>query len=155
MTDKQFKAKCQKNRDNKKRAKKFAKKNIQRFSKYELYFEAVLKILNVSYERQHIIPRGESFYLLDFYLPEYNLCFEIDGKEHEKNLEYDQQRDFFCLNKFAIVTHRIKNEQVLNVLPEVMAKVNSIIAEAHKDKEQINAKVDELVYQKMQSEFNS
>jgi len=48
----------------------------------ELKMKLLLRELGVDYEFQKIYYVGYSFYIVDFYLPEYNLVVEIDGQQH-------------------------------------------------------------------------
>ena len=51
------------------------------------------------------------FYIDDFYCSELKLIIELDGKIHERNKEYDSERDSKLLNK-GIYVQRIKNEEL-------------------------------------------
>ena len=44
---------------------------------------------------------------LDFYLFEYNVDFEIDGKQHDNRQKFDQFRDE-TLKKHGLIVYRIK-----------------------------------------------
>jgi very-short-patch-repair endonuclease len=81
--------------------------------------------------RQHpifysIINERVEFFIADFYCSELKLIIELDGKIHEKNKEYDFERDLKLLNK-GIYVLRIKNEDldnmnsVLNILNETIS----------------------------------
>lgn len=61
---------------------------------YELKMKLILTELGVKYEFQKIYYVGYSNYIVDFYLPEYNLVLEIDGQQHyEWNAKiYDKLR---------------------------------------------------------------
>ena len=48
----------------------------------ELKMKLLLNELGVKYEFQKIYYVGYSFYIVDFYIPEYNLVVEIDGQQH-------------------------------------------------------------------------
>jgi very-short-patch-repair endonuclease len=66
--------------------------------------------------RQHpifysIIDKRVEFFIADFYCSELKLIIELDGKIHEKNREYDSERDSKLLNK-GIYVLRIKNEEL-------------------------------------------
>jgi len=69
--------------------------------------------------RQHpifysIINKRVEFFIADFYCSELKLIIELDGKIHEKNKEYDSERDLKLLNK-CIYVLRIKNEELDNM----------------------------------------
>jgi very-short-patch-repair endonuclease len=87
--------------------------------------------------RQHpifysIINKRVEFFIADFYCSKLKLIIELDGKIHEKNREYDSERDLKLLNKGVYVI-RIKNEElddinsVLNILNETINKCISQI----------------------------
>ena len=66
--------------------------------------------------RQHpifysIINKRVEFFIADFYCSELKLIIELDGKIHEKNREYDSERDLKLLNK-GIYVLRVKNEEL-------------------------------------------
>ena len=48
----------------------------------ELKMKLILNELNIKYEFQKIFYVGFSFYIVDFYLPDYNCVIEIDGQQH-------------------------------------------------------------------------
>ena len=65
------------------------------------------------------------FYIADFYCAKLKLIIEVDGKIHESQKEYDNERDSKLLEK-GIYVFRIKNEEVSD--PENTIKIiNTII----------------------------
>lgn len=50
---------------------------------YKYYYEPNFKILN---------------YRVDFYIPEFKVCLEVDGAQHAHKLEYDSRRDIDIRN---------------------------------------------------------
>ena len=54
------------------------------------------------------------FYIADFYCAQLRLIIEVDGKIHEKQLEYDKERDSKLLAK-GIYVYRIKNEELTDI----------------------------------------
>jgi len=59
------------------------------------------------------------FYIPDFYAHEIRVAVELDGKIHDLQKEYDQDRDFI-LKQNQISVIRFKNQEVLNM--EILKK---------------------------------
>jgi len=83
----------------------------------EIKFKAVLKSIGVKYEYQHIIFVDEfgKFFILDFYLPDYNIGIEIDGGYHftHEQMLRDSERTKLILRKIKIRSVlRFTNNQV-------------------------------------------
>ena len=73
-------------------------------------------LLGYRFLRQHPIfyrvdKEWIEFYVADFYCSKLKLIIEVDGKVHEKQIEYDSERDLKLLNK-GISVVRIKNEEL-------------------------------------------
>jgi hypothetical protein len=90
----------------------FIKRNGRRDSKIpfgEAVILEILKINNIKYEYQKTIYHKDgSHQFMDFYLPDYNMCIEYNGRQHyEKtsitNLQHQQKQDFkkykYCESK--------------------------------------------------------
>ena len=81
----------------------------------EKFFEVVLKNNGIKFDSERKIKKMDlglncsMNYFLDFYLPDYNLDLEIDGRQHEMpdRIKSDAIRDE-ALNKFGIKVYRIK-----------------------------------------------
>ena len=54
-------------------------------------------------------------YILDFYLPEYKVCIEVDGSSHFRRTAYDAMRTKY-LREQGIIVMRFKNEEMHNHL---------------------------------------
>lgn len=83
----------------------------------EIQFKAVLKAIGVKYEFQHIVfinTKG-NFFILDFYLPDYNVGVEIDGGYHFTHEQYikDEKRTR-TIFKFIKIRNiiRFKNSEI-------------------------------------------
>jgi leucyl-tRNA synthetase len=67
------------------------------------------------------------FFIADFYCSQLKLIIEVDGKIHEKQREYDIERDSKLLEK-GIYVIRIKNEELIDtdrsnaILHEIIQK---------------------------------
>lgn len=53
------------------------------------------------------------FYIADFYCAEHKLVIEIDGKVHDHQKDYDQQRTI-VLENLGLKVIRFKNEELVN-----------------------------------------
>lgn len=67
------------------------------------------------------------FYMLDIYISSLQLAIELDGNQHENQLQYDQKRDDCLLNDWGIVTLRFKNKEVLK--PGFYKVIKSVLVE--------------------------
>jgi very-short-patch-repair endonuclease len=72
----------------------------------------------LKFRRQHIIHA----YIVDFYCPAARLVIEIDGAVHEKQEEYDQERDKI-LQELGYQVIRFKNADVEKNLDLVVAGI--------------------------------
>ena len=70
---------------------------------------------NLKFRRQQII---EGF-IVDFYCHSLGLVIEIDGKIHEKQIEYDRDRDKILSTKDLHIL-RFTNEQVIESIDSVL-----------------------------------
>jgi very-short-patch-repair endonuclease len=95
----------------------------------ELLFKSMLDIANEEYEFQKVMvvdnrtkskkkrelaPNDLKMYILDFFLPKYNVCYEIDGRSVHWTKEgraKDRIRDR-VMNSIGIRTIRLTNDQV-------------------------------------------
>ena len=84
------------------------------------------KLCGVRVKRQY----GLGPFILDFYIPKARLAIEIDGKIHLKKeqRERDLNKDTF-LTENGIKVVRFTNEEVLNHIENVFAKLEAIINE--------------------------
>lgn len=73
-------------------------------------------------------------YILDFYVPRLQACFEIDGGYHDLRKDYDKRREEFCLSK-GVRTIRYRNEEVLkpNARDQVRKDILAYIEKYRKD----------------------
>ena len=55
-----------------------------------------------------------SFFIADFYCAEHRLVIEVDGKIHDHQKDYDEQRDKI-INEMGIKVLRVKNKEVKNI----------------------------------------
>ena len=73
----------------------------------------ILELRKIGYIREKRIFHHNSFYLIDIFIPDYNMCVEIDGSSHDlpENIEKDKKRDQFLKDNWYWV-FRIKNEDI-------------------------------------------
>lgn len=100
----------------------------------EKKFKAVLKALDVKYEYQHIVFINDkgNFFILDFYLPDYNVGIEIDGGYHFTAKQYvkDSERTKLILRFIKIRSIlRFKNKEI-DTNQEFLNKVKRILDES-------------------------
>lgn len=91
----------------------FKSENENSNNPYELKFKSILDSIDIKYEYQKVFNVDKKFYIVDFYIPENNIIFEIDGYIHDNKdrLIKDRERD----NSFAkhgILTVRFKCSEV-------------------------------------------
>ena len=101
-------------RDRKKLARSRVRKLRLNATKFEYMFRSKLKRAKIKHVFQKAFYDEWYFMIVDFYIPNYKVVFEIDGKQHWKNYDQirkDAKHEVF-LNKKKIRVIRIKNEDV-------------------------------------------
>ncbi len=85
-----------------------------------VFWEAVKgnKVAGLHFRRQQIIDG----FIADFYCSELKLVVEIDGGVHEKQKDYDRDRDRI-IRTHDIVVWRVSNKEVLCGIGKVLDKV--------------------------------
>jgi len=88
------------------------------------------KLNGLKFLRQHPVEyqyvQGQPyFFIADFYCDEKKLIIEVDGKVHDFQKDFDQNRDTI-LASLGLVTLRIKNEELVDVY-EVLKKIREFI----------------------------
>lgn len=98
---------------------------IENITRAEVYFKLLLTKLNIKYTFQYIkFVSAYQFYILDFYLPKYNICIELDGKHHYEDIKqynHDVERDS-SLKGLGIKTLRFPNKVAMSMLKEDLLK---------------------------------
>jgi very-short-patch-repair endonuclease len=85
----------------------------KRQTEEEIIFKEYLEYYGIKYVFQKGFIAGDGFCIADFYLPEFNMVVEIDGKYHEtaKQKIRDHFKDkYYAKRKMKVL--RIKNEDV-------------------------------------------
>ena len=117
---------------NKKQIIEFAREQRKNMTPAEKFLWNVLRNRNFEgkkFLRQHpliyenINDRKLSFFIADFYCAEHRLVVELDGKIHDFQKDYDEQRDFI-INEMGIKVLRIRNEEVKDI-GEVKEKIKA------------------------------
>ena len=75
-------------------------------------------MLGLKFRRQHVV---EGF-IADFYCHALKLVIEVDGRVHENQVEYDQERQAFFEQNNLIVM-RFSNQEILMDIKHVLAKI--------------------------------
>lgn len=95
-------------------------------TKQEEKLEKEICKLGVRYRTQHIELRARA--ILDFYLPDYNLCIEVDDKSHERKIKKDRERTE-RLTGLGIRTIRFTNFQVDSQIEKVLTQIRAEIGQ--------------------------
>lgn len=76
-----------------------------------------LRGMGIRFRCQEPINYGRKWYIMDFFLNDYNVCLEADGTSHRKreSEQYDKIRDE-RLATLGIRTARIENEYLHNFM---------------------------------------
>ncbi len=75
-------------------------------------------LLGLHFRRQQIV----SGFIVDFYCHSASLAVEVDGPSHERNADYDAERDQ-VLAGLGIHVLRVTNEAAMNHLRKVLARI--------------------------------
>jgi len=93
------------------------RKNIlkSKLTDAELKFESILKKHNIKYRSQKGFFIGNSYRIVDFYIPHpIKVAIEIDGIYHNNTKSYDFKKDTLLFEERDIKTVRLTNDFVLN-----------------------------------------
>lgn len=107
------------------KSKKYRQELILKETFYEHVFKTFLKGLR--YEQQKVIFINEwEFFIVDFYIPKYNLVIEIDGKQHDENKEYDLYRTKKLKSIGIRKVLRFTNEDIKTMNPKRIKEILTI-----------------------------
>lgn len=90
-------------------------------------FKKLLKATGYRFMSEKIIYKEVSFYIVDFYIPDKNLCIELDGGYHDtpEQREKDFIRDKYLLGR-GYQNWRMTNEEAVSMtVEEIKAKIDS------------------------------
>ena len=101
--------------DIKRIAKKYRTELMRNRTNAEKVFAYILVRLKVKFKEQYIVYPSKSFYIVDFYVPDHKIIFEIDGKQHytQEGIKKDHKRDT-SLATLGYSVKRFRNEEVYN-----------------------------------------
>lgn len=88
-------------------------------SKLEIFIENFLKENNIGYIKEKTFDwlKYDNYMFLDFYLPEYRMCIECQGKQHFEPIEYfDGEEGFKKLKERDKLKYDLCKEQGIKVL---------------------------------------
>ena len=94
-------------------------------TRHEKKLEKQLCKLGVRYRTQHIVLAAKA--ILDFYLPDQEICIEVDDPGHEKRQKKDQQRTE-RLAGLGIRVIRFTNEDVDKRMKSVIASIRDAVS---------------------------
>jgi len=88
------------------------------------------QLSNLKFYRQHPLIYEEDrgrlhFFIADFYCAEHKLVIELDGKIHEKQRNYDRERDLI-IEKLGLSVVRFKNKET-DEMGKLLRKIESCI----------------------------
>lgn len=81
------------------------------------------KNFNCKFKRQHSIGN----FIVDFYCPAKKLVIELDGRQHLKNKDYDEERKWY-FESLGIKEIRFWNSEIDNNLKGVMEKIKPLLS---------------------------
>jgi very-short-patch-repair endonuclease len=70
-------------------------------------------------------------FIVDFYCPQARLVVEVDGEIHQKQVEEDAVRQDF-LERLGGRVVRFSNDEVMNALPNILRRIDQVVAEQSK-----------------------
>lgn len=110
-------------------ANEFADENRRMATPAAKHFKKLLTLSGFRFKSEKIVYKEVSFYIVDFYIPDRNLCIELDGGYHNtpEQKAKDVERDRFMESK-GYHNWRMTNEEALALTrDEVVAKIKSFI----------------------------
>jgi very-short-patch-repair endonuclease len=90
------------------------------------------RLCGYHFRRQQVIDR----FIVDFYCHRAGLVVEVDGSVHEKQEEYDRERDFYLRSR-GLRVMRFTNTDVNRQLETVLAAILEACAEAGKEERDV------------------
>ena len=106
----------------KKVSKLYRQENLLNEGFYEKQFRNYLT--NYRYIPQKVFFYNHyDFFIADFYLPDYNIVIEIDGKQHELDKEYDSYRTNILKSLGVRKVLRFKNSDFKTISPQRIREI--------------------------------
>jgi very-short-patch-repair endonuclease len=125
MAKKRKKKKITKAKQNK--ANQYADARRKNPTPAEKYFRKLLVATGIRFKSEKVVYKQKSFYIVDFYIPDKNLCIELDGGYHEdpKQKQKDFLRDKYLLGQ-GYQNWRMTNEEAMTLtVQQVKEKIES------------------------------
>lgn len=90
---------------------------LKRQTKSEIDFAKLLDSLNIKYIAQKGFIVGNNFCIVDFYIPDYKTCVELDGGYHyeDTQIKRDLNRDFYLNKQRGFGVLHINNDSLPNL----------------------------------------
>ncbi len=90
-----------------------------------------IESLGVSFVHQAVVPGPKRDFIIDFMLPEHNLCVEYDGHSRhytESGIEHDKLRDDWMMKEYGVRTIRIHRDKAFIPNNELQAFISREIS---------------------------
>lgn len=94
-----------------------------------------VRALGLKYDDRRFWHGHHGGYAMDFSLPKFKLCIELDGDSHKDQEEYDKHRDEFLLKNHGWNTLRFSNEEVKTDINSVVDRIYEYILLYGKEEE--------------------
>lgn len=106
---------------------KYASRLVSTETNAEAFLKALLLKADITFEDQKIVLGNHVFYIADFYLPDYHLIIELDGKHHytPEGIIKDSNRDSILRELGFDRILRMPNSQVFTLDKESLYKLIS------------------------------
>jgi len=108
-------------------AEEYAEENRKKLTPAAKHFKKLLEKSGVRFKSEKMIPKPPTFILVDFYIPDRNLCIELDGGYHTdpeqraKDIERDKYLEVRGYNNW-----RMTNDEALALSQDdIVAKIES------------------------------
>lgn len=98
---------------------------LKKQTKSEIEFARLLDVLGINYIAQKGFIVGNNFCIVDFYLPSYKTCVEIDGGYHyeESQIKRDLNRDFYLNKQRGFGVLHIDNDSLKHLKVDVLLTI--------------------------------
>lgn len=107
------------NQFRKKQSRERAKGLKDNATYYEKFFRTLLKRWKIPHQFQKVIFVDDyRYYIVDFYIPKFRTVIEIDGRGHDKNKGYDNNRTHRLKRSGVRKVIRFRNEEVTGKKPK-------------------------------------
>ncbi len=109
-------------------AREFAQNLLKRVTPSASAFKKILKSTGIRFMSEKIVYKEKSFYIVDFFIPDKNLCIELDGGYHNEPEQKakDIIRDSYLISK-GYSNWRLTNEEAVRLTKEqIIEKITSL-----------------------------